>query len=208
MKVLLLLAAQHAGVDDVFAKLVPKWAFAALFSRIVGREDSDHVLLSSTALQDWLRSEEIIVPARLVLELFTGTMHTEVANKADFISVRTLLLQTNYALRKHIAAYKGARPVMPFPRCQCTQQRQQLARSLAGAPQFQPAVPQHTAPPRVSSRGARATGSAAGAARRCAPGQSGGARRAQGSAPVRRPCRGAAAAAAGAVRGCHRNTGV
>lgn len=92
MKCLLLLAAQHAQVKDVFSELVPKWAFAALFARIMGSDDAEHMLLSSTALQDWLRSEQIMVPSRLVLEYFTSSMHTEVATKADFVAVRLAMM--------------------------------------------------------------------------------------------------------------------
>lgn len=89
MKELLLLAAQHAGVADVFHELVPKWAFAALFARIVGSEDCDHVAMSTTLLQDWLIEERMKVPSKAVLDLFLRSSNSETMSKAEFAQVWT-----------------------------------------------------------------------------------------------------------------------
>ena len=87
MKELVLLAAQHAGVTDVFHELVPKWAFAALFSRILGTDNSDHLQLSTTSFQEWLGAEELVIPARLVLDFFLRSPSTEAVAKHEFVEV-------------------------------------------------------------------------------------------------------------------------
>ena len=104
MKVLLLLAAQHAGLDDIFTQLVPKSALAALFSRIVGTNDAEHIQLSSTKLQDWLLAENIVIPSRLVLDLFIGANTTDAASQADFVRVRSCL---ELGCDRHIWALRG-----------------------------------------------------------------------------------------------------
>ena len=87
MKELVLLAAQHAGVGDVFHELVPKWAFAALFSRIVGSDDSDHVSVSTTRLQDWLVAEGFKVSPKAVLEFFIRAANSETVSEWEFAQV-------------------------------------------------------------------------------------------------------------------------
>jgi hypothetical protein len=91
MKALILIAAQHAGVADIFTQLVPKWALAALFSRIMGTDDSDQLMLSSTQLQGWMLAEKVSVPSKLILDLFMGASSTDAASKGDFVRVRLLL---------------------------------------------------------------------------------------------------------------------
>jgi hypothetical protein len=87
MKELILLASQHAGVTDVFHELVPKWAFAALFGRILGSDNSHHVQLSSTLFQEWLLEEKLHIPPRLVLDFFMRSPSTETVTKAEFVNV-------------------------------------------------------------------------------------------------------------------------
>jgi hypothetical protein len=88
MKQLVLLAAQHAGVTDVFHELVPKWAFGALFSRIVGRDDSDNLSISTTIFQDWLLKEKIHMSPKVVLDFFLRSPNSEAISKGAFIEVR------------------------------------------------------------------------------------------------------------------------
>lgn len=48
---LLQLAAQHAGVDDIFHTLVPRWALGTLFDRILMSKNADHTPLTTTWFQ-------------------------------------------------------------------------------------------------------------------------------------------------------------
>ena len=102
MKELLLLAAQHAGVADVFHELVPKWAFGALFARIVGADACDHLCMSTTLLQDWLLEERMKVPSKAVLDLFLRSSNSETMSKAEFAKARR-------------CCPLNARPVRPLP---------------------------------------------------------------------------------------------
>jgi hypothetical protein len=88
MKQLILLAAQYAGVADVFHDLVPKWAFGALFSRIVGSDDSDRLSISTTVFQDWLLKEKIQMTPKVVLDFFLRSPNSEAISKAAFVEVR------------------------------------------------------------------------------------------------------------------------
>lgn len=96
MQQLLLLAAMHTGVSDIFFQVVPRWALAALFRRILGSDAAGAKALTTTALQDWLLDEKIKVQPKVILEFFRLSPSGDSMSQAEFIQVLT---HANWHLR-------------------------------------------------------------------------------------------------------------
>jgi hypothetical protein len=79
------IAAQHAGVEDVFLQIVPKWSLTALFDKIVGSKNADHHLLTTTWFQNWVLAEGLNITPKAVLEFFMRSPSVETITKQEFV---------------------------------------------------------------------------------------------------------------------------
>lgn len=82
---LLQLAAQHAGVDDIFHTLVPRWALGTLFDRILNCKNADHTPLTTTWFQQWILSEGLNISPKAVLDFFMRSPSVETISKHEFV---------------------------------------------------------------------------------------------------------------------------
>lgn len=108
---LLLLSAQHAGIQDVFTDLVPRWSCEALFDKIMGRSNADHLLLTTTWFQTWVTQEGINVSPKRVLDFFTKSPSDKCMSKQEFVWLLQGQNRLYHSIRRRIeGAYQVNTP--------------------------------------------------------------------------------------------------